>query len=131
MGGDCKGGFMQLDAWKEARVLRQMVMEDCKIFPKEEKYLLVAQIKDSSRSTTANMAEGYGRYHFKERIQFFRHSRGSLMETLDHYTTALDEGYLTRATYEIRERQYEKVLKLTNGYIDFLNRSIESGNDNK
>jgi len=115
-----KGGFRELEAWKEARVFRSMVIEDCKEFPKEEKFLLVAQIKDSSRSITANMAEGYGRYHYQETTQFFRQSRGSLNETLDHYTSALDEGYITKEKYVIRERQYEKVLKLTNGYIKFL-----------
>ena len=125
-----KGGFRDLDAWKEARILRQMVIEDCQTFPKEEKYLLVAQIKDSSRSVTANMAEGYGRYHYQETMQFFRHSRGSLNETLDHYTTALDEKYITKATYDIREQQYAKVLRLTNGYIDFLKRSkLNQSND--
>src|SRR6516164_10302701 len=115
--GNYKGGFRDLNAWKEARILRAMVIEDCKTFPKEEKYLLVAQIKDSSRSKTANIAEGYGRFHFQEATQFFRQSRGSLNETLDHYTSALDEGYITNEKYQIRERQYEKVLGLTNGYI--------------
>ncbi len=38
-----------------------------------------------------------------------------------HYTTALDEGYISKATYDTREKQYEKVLMLTNGYINFLN----------
>ena len=51
-----KGGFRELEAWKEARILLQMVIEDCKTFPSEEKYLLTSQIKDSSRSISANMA---------------------------------------------------------------------------
>jgi four helix bundle protein len=122
-GNGYKGGFRDLEAWKEARVLRQMVIEDCKTFPKEERYLLVQQIKDSSRSVTANMAEGYGRYHFQETTQFFRTSRGSLNETLDHYSSALDEQYITREKYLTIERQYEKVLRLTNEYIKFLQKS--------
>jgi len=118
--GNYKGGFRELYAWKEARILRAMVIEDCKTFPKEERYLLVAQIKDSSRSVTANMAEGYGRFNYQEATQFFRQSRGSLNETLDHYTSALDEKYITSEKYLVREKQYEKVLGLTNGYIKFL-----------
>jgi len=132
MGADSyKGGFRELDAWKEARIFRNMVIEDIKFFPKEEKFLLVSQIKDSSRSVTANMAEGYGRFHYKESMQFFRQSRGSLNETLDHYTTALDEGYISKATYDTREKQYEKVLMLTNGYINFLKRSKDKNDDEK
>lgn len=117
-----KGGFRELVAWKEARIFLQMVIQDCKTFPPEEKYLLTSQIKDSSRSVTANMAEGYGRYHYQETSQFFRHSRGSLSETLDHYNTARDEGYISEEKYRKRQNQYEKVLKLTNGYIKYLQR---------
>jgi len=43
MGADSyKGGFRELDAWKEARIFRNMVIEDIKFFPKEEKFLLVS-----------------------------------------------------------------------------------------
>ena len=117
-----KGGFRELEAWKEARIFLQMVIEDCKTFPAKEKYLLMSQIKDSSRSVTANMAEGYGRYHYQETSQFFRHSRGSLSETLDHYITALNEGYISEEKYRTREIQYGKVMRLTNGYIKYLQR---------
>ena len=98
-------------------------IEDCKQFPKDERFLLVPQIKDSSRSVTANIAEGYGRYNYQETSQSFRQARGSLNETLDHLTSALDEEYLSKETFVQRELQYEKVLKLINGYIAFLQRA--------
>jgi len=118
-----KGGFKELEAWKEARILRQQIIEDCKGFPKEEKFLLISEIKDSSRSVTANIAEGYGRYNYQETSQFFRQARGSLNETLDHLTAALDEQYITPEIFMLREQQYEKVLKLINGYISFLQKA--------
>jgi len=121
-----KGEFRELDAWKEARIFKQQIIEDCKKFPKEEKFLLTSQIKDSSRSVTANIAEGYGRYNYQETTQFFRQARGSLNETLDHLITALDEEFLTRQIFVQRELQYEKVLRLINGYIAFLQKSKES-----
>jgi len=76
-------------------------------FPEHEKFSLTAQIKRSSRSITANIAEGYGRFHYKETIQFFRQSRGSLFETLDHLTTAIDEGYINEEEFA-RPRIFQK-----------------------
>ncbi len=105
-----KGGFRELEAWKQARIFKQQIIEDCKNFPKDERFLLTAQIKDSSRSVTANIAEGYGRYNYQETTQFFRQSRGSLTESLDHLITALDEGYLSADTFSKREIQYEKII---------------------
>lgn len=118
-----KGGFRELEAWKQARIFKQQIIEDCKCFPKEEKYLLISQLKDSSRSVTANIAEGYGRFNFQETSQFFRQSRGSLNESLDHILTAYDEGYISIETLSNREIQYQIVLKLINGYILFLQNS--------
>ncbi|RTL58317.1 MAG: four helix bundle protein [Sphingobacteriales bacterium] len=55
-------GYKDLECYKEARLLRIMVSDLVKKFPKNETYLLTAQIKDASRSVAANIAEGYGRY---------------------------------------------------------------------
>ena len=130
MGNSFKGGFRDLEVWKQARLFRQHISEDCKEFPREEKYLLCAQLRDSSRSVTANMAEGYGRFNFQETTQFFRQSRGSLNETLDHLITAYDEGYISKDKLTERELHYERVLKLINGYISFLQKSKSSAQTN-
>jgi four helix bundle protein len=66
-----------------------------KNFPKEELYLLIAQIKRSSRSISANIAEGYGRYTYKDTRNFFIIARGSTTETMEHLATAFDEKYIT------------------------------------
>jgi len=67
-------------------------------FPKQEQYLLSAQTLDAVRSVTANIAEGFGRFHDQENIQFCRQSRGSLTETLEHFITAFDCEYIDHAT---------------------------------
>jgi four helix bundle protein len=66
--------------------------------PEAEKYNLTNQIIRSSRSVTANIAEGFGRYHFQENIQFCRQARGSLVETLDHLYCCLDETSMIHLT---------------------------------
>lgn len=115
-------GFEELEVWKEARNLRITISGLCKRFPKNEEYSLISQIKRSARSVTANIAEGHGRFHYQENIQFCRHSRGSLEETKYHLITAVDEGYITQQEFEEVTKQYEKCLKLLNGYIAYLKR---------
>lgn len=113
-------GFETLDVWKEARIFRVMIIEFCKSLPGEEKFRLIDQIKRSSRSVTANIAEGYGRFHYLDNIKFCRTARGSLNETLDHLTVALDEKYISSAQFVHYKKQYEKVIRLLNGYIGYL-----------
>ncbi|NJX17548.1 four helix bundle protein, partial [Tamlana crocina] len=86
--------FEDLNCWKAARELRMEISDLIRKFPQSEKFELVSQMRRASRSVTLNIAEGYGRFHFKENIQFCRVSRGSLYELLDQFITAHDEGYI-------------------------------------
>jgi four helix bundle protein len=115
-----KRGFENLEVWRVGRELKKLVSEFCKKFPKHEIYSLTSQIKNSSRSVTANIAEGYGRFHYQENIQFCRQSRGSLVETKDHIYTALDENYITQNDFDTFIEKYDHCLKLLNGYITYI-----------
>jgi four helix bundle protein len=121
MAGEASG-FENLEVWKEARAFRIMITELCKTFPQEERFRLADQIKRSSRSVTANISEGYGRFHYIDNIKFCRDARGSLNETLDHLTVSLDEKYINDQQFYIYKIKYEKVLRLLNGYIAYLKR---------
>ena len=80
--------FKDLEVWKKSRALRRELSLLVKTFPAEENYRLTDQLIRAGRSVTANIAEGYGRYHYQENIQFCRQSRGSLTEVQDHLTVA-------------------------------------------
>ena len=82
--------FYDLPVYKNCRSFR-MKISKIALFPKSDEYGLKAQLLNSSRSITANIAEGFGRFHHQENIQFCRQSRGSLTETMDHLITAFDE----------------------------------------
>ena len=84
--------FYDLEAWKVARDLKISVSTLAKKFPADERFSLISQIIRSSRSVTANIAEGYGRNNYKETIHFCRMARGSLEETLNHLIDAFDEN---------------------------------------
>jgi len=81
--------FQDLKCWKEAVKLRIMLRTVLQLLPSDEKYRLKDQIVRASRSVTNNIAEGFGRYHYLENVQFCRQSRGSLSELEDHLLIAV------------------------------------------
>ena len=120
--------FKDLEVWKKCRQLRQEIWLLVKEFPPEEKYRLSDQLIRSSRSPSAQIAEGYGRYHFQENVQFCRIARGSLYEVLDHLTVCLDSEYITSAKHDAIENLTYECIRLLNGYINYL---IKSKNESK
>lgn len=112
--------FEDLDCWKKATELRRSISSLSKGFPKDEKYRITDQMIRCSRSVTNNIAEGYGRYHYQENIQFCRHSRGSLFELKDHLIICNDENILNDETFSITNQKINECLALLNGYINFL-----------
>jgi four helix bundle protein len=114
--------FEELDCWKVCREVRKFVYELVKKYPKEELYGLVQDMRRAARSTTHNIAEGFGRFHYQENIQFCRHSRGSLHELIDQLITSLDEEYITQEDYEQGRSLIDRALALLNGYINYLSR---------
>ena len=114
-----KFDFRNLDVWQLAKELRNEINELCRKLPSEEKYRLVDQMIRASRSVTANIAEGHGRYHFQENIQFCRQARGSLFELLDHLTVCLGCNYISESTFQIFESKLQFAIKKLNGYIRY------------
>jgi len=87
--------FTSLDVWKKCREIKRLFYaEILPNLPHNEKYNLGDQIQRASISITSNIAEGYGRYHYQESVQFYRISRGSLYELKDHLISSLDLGYM-------------------------------------
>ena len=105
-----------------AREYRKAIYTVTKSFPKEELFGLTNQIRRAACSVTANIAEGYGRYGFRDAAQFCVRARGSLNETLDQLYAALDEGYIKQATFESLYEQGREAERVLNGYIAHLRR---------
>jgi four helix bundle protein len=124
---DTKSTFESLEVWIKGRELRNEISALAKRYPKEEKFRLADQMIRASRSVTANVAEGHGRYHFQENIQFCRLSRGSLYELVDHLSVALDEKYISEDIFSALKDKIFTIIKILNGYISYLKKqkSIE------
>lgn len=113
--------FEQLECWKACRELRIFVVK--KVIPQLpdcEKFRLADQIIRAARSTTANVAEGDGRYHYQDNSKFCRNARGSCKEVLDHLITAHDEDMIASELLHEGRILVETSAKLLSAYIRYL-----------
>ena len=121
--------FEELEVYKAAREFRKEIYQLIKELPNEEKYKLGNQMRRASVSLTNNIAEGHGRYHFQENIQFCRISRGSLMELIDDLNTCIDEKYFEQSYLEQLKDEGYRINKMLNGYIGYLKKRKTEGPD--
>lgn len=115
--------FEDLECWKKCKELRVKISQLIKTFPDFEKYELVSQMRRASRSTTNNIAEGYGRFHHQENIQFCRIARGSLYELLDQVSIAYEESYIDKDKLNSLNSLLVICIKILNGYINYLKKA--------
>ena len=118
--------FRDLEVWKRCRDIRKQIWALLRDFPEEEKYRLSDQMIRASRSSTACIAEGYGRYHYQENIQFCRQSRGSLYELIDHILVAEECEYIDHEVSQARIDEIKTSIVVLNGYIRYLKKRKES-----
>jgi four helix bundle protein len=112
--------FEDLDVWKVCRELRTRLSNLAGTFPKEKKYRLADQPIRASRSVTANLAEGYGRFHYAENAQYARQARGSLYEVLDHLTVCKAEKIVDNETFVRVRDDIVRAITIVNGFIRYL-----------
>jgi len=116
--------FEDLECWKAGRQLRLFISKKViPLLPRNEQFELVSQLKRASRSVTANIAEGFGRFHFRDNYKFCSNARGSLFEVLDHLITANDDGFLDEEILIEARALSESTRRLLSGYMSYLQRS--------
>ena len=119
--------FEDLNCWKAATEIRLYVSKNIlPKFPSDEKFALTSQLRRSSRSVSDNIAEGYGRFHYQENIQFCRIARGSLCESINQMITAKDETYIDELILNEYRELFEKTKSLINGYINYLKKAKDA-----
>ncbi len=112
--------FEDLEVCKAARDFRKKIYQLIKRLPAEEKHDLVGQMRRAATSLTNNIAEGHGRFHYQENIQFLRQARGSLEELLDDLNIYLDETYIPETEIDILKKEGFELLHQINGYVAYL-----------
>ena len=123
-------GLERLDVWCKARDFAVRVNKEVlSLLPVEEKWSLNQQLRRSSQSIPANIAEGQGRYYFQDNVRFCYIARGSLEETLNHTVYAYKVGYISETLYKSFAVDGEDLNRLINGYIGFLKKSKQGANE--
>ena len=116
--------FEDLECWKACRKLRLFIAKEVvPALPREERFRLSDQVQKAARSSTANLAEGYGRFHYMDNAKFCSNSRGSCWEVLDHLITAHDENMISLEMLDKGRELVNNAVKLINGYMNYLKRA--------
>ena len=120
---DRRFGLDEFELYTVAREFRKKVYRLIKTLPPVERYCLAPQMRRAAISITNNIAEGHGRWHFQENIQFCRTSRGSVEEVIDDLNICEDEKYAKVEAIAELKREADNLLTRINGYIAYLRRS--------
>ncbi|MCH7520763.1 MAG: four helix bundle protein [Candidatus Marinimicrobia bacterium] len=128
------GSFKDLKVYRKAYELATEIFRVSQTFPKEERYALMDQIRRSSRSVCANIAEAYRkrRYikHFTSKIT---DADGEASETLVWIDFARDAVYLKDNSYDSLAEGYEEVGRMLGGMADhperFLPKTVQVSDD--
>lgn len=121
--------FEDLEVYKLARNFSQKIGQFIKRLPAIEDHNLKSQMRRAKLSMTNNIAEGFGRYHYQENIQFCRQSRGSICELIDDFNECCENGYINQDQSEELKNEAYHVIKVLNGYIASLKRQKEKSKE--
>jgi len=123
-------GLKRLDVWRRSKDFAlRIYREVLPVLPSEEKWGLCQQLRRSSTSVSANIAEGYGRFYYQDNVRFCYNARGSLEETLSHLVFCHEAGFVSQAIYQPLEQEGAEIGKMLNGYIAYLKASKQGENE--
>lgn len=114
--------FTEMPVWQKAFKLLLRVYELTKIYPVEEKYGLVSDMRRAANSVSNNVSEGFGRFEKKDKTRFYKISRGSSYEISNQSLASHAIGYISETEKD----------ELVNGYyevipeLDSMIKSIET-----
>ena len=117
--------YKELDAWKKSKDLVKEIYIELNSFPSDEKFGLISQIKRASVSVPSNIAEGHGRNHTKDTIQFLHISRGSLYEVETLLIISEDLGFITSEKSTLLQSKISECARILNGLIKYFESKIE------
>ena len=115
--------FEDLFVYQKARDFSRKIAELIKKLPANERNKLRDQMTRARRSITNNLAEGYGRFHYQENIQYCRQSRGSICEIIDDLIECRDENYIEGEKFNSLKEEAYSLMKILNKYIAYLQRA--------
>jgi len=114
--------FEDMPIWQKAMDLAVKIFNLTEDLPRKEDYGLTSQIRDSGLSVSGNLAEGFGRKHTKDKLNFYYNSRGSLAETKSHLIYGRKVGYFSNPDFESCLALITEIWKELNSIISSLSK---------
>ncbi len=109
--------FTDLIVWQKAQSLVLEIYKLTEAFPRDERYSLTDQIRRAAISATSNIAEGFSRNSYKEKIHFYGIAQGSTAELQNQLILGKDLGYIPISNFDETFQRSILVHKLINGLI--------------
>jgi four helix bundle protein len=116
--------FYDLEIWKESNLLCIKIYKLTEEFPKKETYGIIDQLRRAASSVGANIAEGFGRYHYKEKIKFYYNARGSACEVQNFLFLSQDLAYMDKNNARELFTKYENLNKKLNNFINSVQKKM-------
>jgi four helix bundle protein len=106
--------------WQNAMEIAEDIFRLTEHLPKKEDYGFTSQIRRAALSISANIAEGYGRSHTLDKMNFYYYSRGSITETESHLEYGKRVGYIDIVEADKLESKLNKLHESINKLIAYL-----------
>lgn len=107
--------FEKLKVWQKSRTLAVQVYKLTKLFPKEERFGLVSQMRRSAASISSNIAEGSGRHKPKDKARFTEIAFGSALELLNQSILSFDLEYIEEKNYLLIRNEISEITAMLDG----------------
>ncbi len=120
--------FMRVEDLEVYQKLCQLHIDVCRLtkaWPSEERFELASQVRRSSNSSPANLAEKHSDRHVRNKIEGVNRARGEALETIHHLYIALLKGYITEPIYEGFRDRYRECVRMLNGLERTLERQLD------
>ena len=105
--------FRELTVWQKAMDLAMDVFARTKSFPADERFSLTDQVRRSSRSVPANIAEAWRKRRYPAAfVSKLNDAEGEAAETQTHLEIALRCHYLSKSDFKRLDAGYEEVLAM-------------------
>jgi four helix bundle protein len=122
--------FLDVEDLEVYQKLCRLHIEVCDLshtWPVEERYEIGSQVRRSSNSSPAQLAEKNDDRHVRNKIEGVNRSRGEAAETIHHLYMAKEKGYLTITVYESFRTRYKECIRMLNGLEKSLERKLPEG----
>ena len=116
--------FEDMPVWQKAMDLTVKIFRLTEKLPKKEDFGLTSQMRASGLSVPGNIAEGFGRKHTRDKLNFYYHARGSLSETKSHLIYGWKVEYFTKKEFDEYSTDIEEIWKELNALINSLTKKL-------